>query len=328
MKNSLILTLTTLFPLSACGGSDSRDENTNGGASPPADMDITTGNAMLVAKVSYESALAAGSLGDLSTDTGLIASGPNGVSKIDGSFGTSSETGGSTMQVPIPAQTEFCIPSGTVTVSGDIADPFTPTLTKNDFFDVVFDMCNDGFSTTDGDLHFVVDAFTGDFLGGVYDLTMIATLTAFQVATDADVLTSNGDATVRLNTLLTPAISVDVSGSSITIDKNSSSETQTNFSSMLTANTGVIPSPYTMVSSGTPNSTQLSGIVTYSTPVMFEGFDADYPHSGEFLVSGASSSVRLVAVDNVNVRIEIDTNDDGTIEETINTTWAELTASP
>jgi len=44
---------------------------------------------------------------------------------------------------------------------------------------------------------------------------------------------------------------------------------------------------------------------------MFEGFDADYPRTGEILVSGASSSVRLIAVDNINVRIEIDTNDVG-----------------
>ena len=260
----------------------------------------------------------------MSGDTGLVASGPNGASKIDGSFGTSSEAGGSTMQVPIPPQTDFCIPSGTVTISGDIADPFTPTLTKNDFFDVVFDMCNDGFSTTDGVLHFVVDAFTGDFLGGVYDLTMISTLTAFQVATNADVLTSNGDATVRLNTLLTPAITVDVSGATLTIDKNSSSETQTNFSSTLTADAGVIPSPYTQVSSGTLDSTQLSGIVTHSTPVMFEGFDADYPHTGQFLVSGNNSKIRLTAINNVDVLIEIDANGDNEYEESINTTWAEI----
>ncbi len=152
------LSLVIVFSLlTACGGSGGNGGN-EGGA-PAAGMKITAANAVMVTRVSYEAALAVGSLGDLSGDTGLVASGPNGASKIDGSFGTSSEAGGSTVQVPIPAQTEFCIPSGTVTISGDIADPFTPTLTPDDFFDVVFDMCDDGFSVTDGDVHFVVDAF-------------------------------------------------------------------------------------------------------------------------------------------------------------------------
>jgi hypothetical protein len=67
--------------------------------------------------------------------------------------------------------------------------------------------------------------------------------------------------------------------------------------------------------------------VSYSTPVTFEGFDLDYPGTGEFLVEGDNSSARLIAIDNVNVRIEVDTDGNGTVDETINTTWAELTAS-
>jgi hypothetical protein len=66
--------------------------------------------------------------------------------------------------------------------------------------------------------------------------------------------------------------------------------------------------------------------VTYSTPVVFTGFDNDYPDTGELLVEGDSSSARLIAMDNVNVRIEIDADGDGTIDDTIDTTWAELAA--
>ena len=39
---------------------------------------------------------------------------------------------------------------------------------------------------------------------------------------------------------------------------------------------------------------------------------------------GNNSSARLTAIDNVNVRIDIDTNGDGAIDDTINTTWVEL----
>ena len=79
-----------------------------------------------------------------------------------------------------------------------------------------------------------------------------------------------------------------------------------------------------MDSSGTLDSSQLAGIVDYSTEIMFQGFDNDYPGIGELLVTGGTSSARLIALDNVNVRIEIDNNDDGTIDDVVDTTWDAL----
>jgi hypothetical protein len=43
------------------------------------------------------------------------------------------------------------------------------------------------------------------------------------------------------------------------------------------------------------------------------------------LVQGANSSARLTAIDNVNVMIELDVNGDGEADQTINTTWVDLT---
>ncbi len=77
-----------------------------------------------------------------------------------------------------------------------------------------------------------------------------------------------------------------------------------------------------MNSFGTLDSSDLQGVVTYLTPITFTGVDFDFPGSGEFLVLAENSSLRLIAVDNVNVRIEID--NDG-VMETIDTTWAALT---
>ena len=57
----------------------------------------------------------------------------------------------------------------------------------------------------------------------------------------------------------------------------------------------------------------------------FAGEGLDYPSSGALLVVGQDSSARLTAVDNINVTIEIDSNGDGTIDATIETTWAALT---
>jgi hypothetical protein len=64
--------------------------------------------------------------------------------------------------------------------------------------------------------------------------------------------------------------------------------------------------------------------VRYTTPVQFTGFDVDFPSTGELLVSGNNSSVRLVALDNVNVRIDLDNDGNGTVDESIQTTWLAL----
>ena len=231
-------------------------------------------------------------------------------------------------QVPLPDLISDCDGGGTVTNSGDIADQVTFTLSPGDFFAVVFDMCNDGLGTvTDGRLDYVIDAFNGDLLfSGLYELTMTMTLGNFQVATAADVLTSNGDVTVTLNTINAPAVSASVSGNSLTVDGNASSETQSNFSSVQTLDASVSPSPFSMTASGTLDSTELSGAVNYSTPTPLQGFDSDYPSSGQFLVTGENSSALLTA-EGDTVLIEIDADGDGIYEETINTTWAELEAT-
>jgi hypothetical protein len=138
---------------------------------------------------------------------------------------------------------------------------------------------------------------------------------------------TNGDATATIDTLETPYVEASVSGSSILNDTNGSTETLTNYSSAQTVDTGVIPSPYTLVTSGTLDSSQLTGSVTYSTPVMFEGTDDNYPNVGEMLVAGDSSSARLIAQANgIDVVIQIfsNTTGTGTPDSTINTTWTEL----
>ena len=331
MKNSLILTLSAISLLTACsGGSNGFSEDTNGGNLPPPNttVNITSANAMMVTKISYQAALSSGALADFSGGSGLLATGPGGSSKIDGSLAVANKVGNTTANVVIPATAESCIPSGTMTLSGEIADPLTPTLTAGDFFNITYAMCDDGLSVIDGDLFYEVDAFDGDFVAGTYSLTMTVTFTDFQIASDTDDLVSNGDLTVRIDTLQFPQVEAEASGSSLTIDGNASATEMTNFTSLHSQNSGLDPSPYTQSSSGTLDSTLLTGVVSYSTPTEFEGFNADYPSAGVFLVTGGNnSSARLTAIDSVNVLIEIDTDGDGNFDEIFETTWVELEAS-
>lgn len=334
MRCILILPIAATLLISACDSSDSPAAV----VPPDLTLEITSTNAVEVASTAYEAATDSQQLSDAGGGF-FIGSSSGGVSKLDSgvsilSKAGSGNSGGTVSGVPIPEETIPCAMSGTTTVSGDIADIITPTLSPGDFIQIVFAECDEGLGeVTNGTVRTDIDAFNGDFLSELFSVSMTMTLTNFQVSifegqatTPTDVITSNGAVTVTVDAMDLPFVATSLSGDSMTVDSNASSESLTIFRSDHTLDGNSIPAPFTSSSSGTLDSSQLAGVVRYSTPVTFTGLGADYPSSGEFLVEGLDSSLLLVAEDNVNVRIEIDLGADGSIDETINTTWAELAA--
>ena len=321
MKRISLLAISTAMALAACGGGG--DGGLTGPVSPPSDLSINSGNGQDVARASFLAAARSVDLAGLVGNSGVVADSGGGVFKPTARGAIMKPVRTAISSVPFGPETLPCDVSGSITVSGDLANP--TTLSAGDVINIDADNCNDGLGEViDGVIAFTVDAFSGDIFSGLYDMTMSLDITNFQVTTAEDVLMSNGDTSVTLDTLDTPAVSASVSGFSLTTDGNSSSESLTNYASAQTVDAGVSPSPFTMTSSGTLDSSQLDGVVNYATPVMFQGFDSDYPGSGELLISGANSSARLIAVDNINVRVEIDSDGDGTIDDTIDTTWDAL----
>lgn len=327
--NRLLVTVTGLV-LAACGSSGGGD--TPPVVSPPASVTIDANNAALVAKVSYGAAQDSGEFGDAGGGIPLLASGPAGVSKLDRAFAAAAKVspGNSGSSVPIPEERVMCAVDGWVTLSGEIQDPITPTLTPNvDFFEFFFEMCDEGTGeVTDGRLRADVTSFSGDLFTSLYALGMKFTFTMFQVTEGAEAFMSNGDASVFLDALNLPYAATTISGISITIDGNTNSETLTNYSHDVTFDGNFIPAPYTMLANGTLDSTELSGVIDYSMDplTMFEGFEGEYPNTGELLVTGDSSALRLEAVNNVDVLIHIDSDGDGVFEDPpIATTWVALT---
>lgn len=305
--------------IAGCGGGDSGGGGT---IQPAALMAIDGSNAVSATAVSYGAARETAALGELSGEAGLTAGSPGGSAKTAGGV---FKSGSTTAEVPLPQQTVPCDVSGQVIFNIDIEDPVTPTLTAGDTFDIEFDMCVDTVGeSTDGLLGFEVNAFTGDFLGGLYDLTMRMSITDLNIVTPDDSILSNGDATVRLDTEQAPYVESSISGRQFTVDANGASQSLLDFSSTQTFDGTQAPAPWTLTAAGTVDSTDLPGSVRYSTPVTFEGFDDGFPASGELLVEGENSAAKLIAINDVDVRIEFDADGDGVFEGEIITTWAEL----
>ena len=330
MKRASISTLIPLVLIAACSGDNGFTDPGPDNNPAPTGFSITPANGMQVAQVAYESVLTSGDMAGLTGSTGLTAGTAGGMSKPTMNTQFGGILGHLIQNVPLPPVEQICgLGPGTVTVTFDVVDPLvfaTGVLSAGDTILVEYVDCDEGFGEVlDGTIDFTVDAFTGDLLiTGLFDMTMTMNLIDFQVAFGADVLTSNGDATARLNNLAAPFVSASVSGSSMTTDTNSSSEVLTNYASSQTIDAALA---YTMDASGTLNSSQLTGAIAYSMPVMFEGVDVNYPNVGELLVTAETGSARLIAQENgVDVHIEIYSSTDGTgePEQTIMTTWAEL----
>ena len=328
MQRKAVTLFASFFLVAGCGGGGGGGGGVTGPVpSPGPTVAITSNNAMEVAKVSYATALDSSEFADLS-GTGLFIGGTSGgSSKLDGAISSAKSGSNGQSNVPIPAQTQMCEVAGDVTISGEIADPITPTLTAGDFFEIDYNNCDDGLGdVTDGLMRMDVDAFTGDLVSEAFDLTATLTMELLQIRAGLETVTSDGDVTATIDTTNPLSLFTGISGQSMTLDTNQSAEIMTNFSSSMTVDASQQIPTYMRSSSGTLDSTRLSGVIRYSTPVTFEGIGNDFPNAGEFLVQGATSSLRLIAQNNTGVTIEIDSDGDGNVDQTIETTWAELMA--
>jgi len=334
MKRASISTLIPLFIIAACSGGDSSSNDASDNPAPTG-FAITTGNGLQVVQVAYGSVVTSGDMAGLTGSAGLTAGGAGGLSKprMDAQIG--GVLGRIMQKIQLaPVETICGSGPGKVTVTFDVVDPLvlpSGAFSAGDTILVEYVNCDEGFGEViDGTIDIVVDAFTGNIFDSAYDVTMTAELMNFQVTTSADTLTSNGDATASLNTLVPSFASASVSGNLMTTDTNRSSEVLTAYTSSQTVNAGLDPAPYTMNASGTLDSSQLTGTITYLTEKTFEGFDVNYPNKGELLVSAESGSARLVAqINGLDVHIEIYSNSTGTgtPDQTIMTTWAELSGT-
>jgi len=322
---SSLAVLTAVFVV-GCGSSGGDSGPGNPPVTvPPADLAISSGNSMQVLQVAYLAASASGDMAGLVTNTGISAD-PGSVAKVPlpGQLVKPMRTAVS--NVPFGPETLPCDVSGTMTVSGNLANPLT--LSANDTINMDADMCDDGLGEViDGLISATVTAFTGDITSGLYNMTMRLDLTNLQVTTAEDVLLSNGDVAVTLDATTPGYVAASVRGDAVTTSSNTSMETLYSYLSSQTLDTRVSPSPYTTSASGTVDSSELGGVVEYSMFPMFQGFDNDYPSSGELLVTGANgATVRLIIIDNVDIRIEFDSDGMAPPDETIDTTWVAFTS--
>lgn len=299
--------------IAACSGSD-------GGSisplPPPSGLAmIDDVNAAPIAGQVADTVLASGGLVDLVDGRSVLQ-----VARTDSG---PQKTGGFLAGVPIPATTIACAISGEVTVSGNVADP--ATLSAGDNLMFRFSDCDDGEGQILNEaFELDVNRFSDNPVQGLVDLNATVNFDGLEVAEGLDVTSLVGDAELELDATMPPVTRSSVSGASLTVSENTDTVTLTRFRSDFTHDEGVAPEAYTVAASGTLSGTLFPGSVNFSTPLPFMGFAGEHPFAGELLVTGANgASVKLIALDNVNVRLQIDSGDDSEIVMQ-DTTWTVL----
>ncbi len=324
-KQSVTAFLCTVL-IVACSGNDGGSVAT--APTPSSLAKIDANNAATMAGGVVDAVFASGSFGDVvsgdGSSGGVFGKTGNGLSKSSGS-----QAGGLLgylASVPIPETNTPCAADGSVTVSGEISD--LTTLSTGDRVKLEFFACDDGAGQVlNGIYEIVTNSFSGDLGQGLFNLDATATFDGFEVTEGLEMTSLNGAATLQLDTSLPPMMSISVFGSSVSVSDNTDSATLSDFRTDVTHNAGVAPEAYTSAAFGRLTSTLFEGHVDYSTPVTFQGFAGEYPFDGELLVEGADGAwVRLIALDNVNVRLVIDPGDASGVV-TIDTTWAELASN-
>ncbi len=215
--------------------------------------------------------------------------------------------------------------TGQATVTWNDADN-NLMISTGDTFDVVFNMCffADSGATLNGATSLTNMVVTGDPINQIAPWGL-ATTFGFDNLTATDgggPATIDGSLDLDLGSDDNVIINLSIGTASLTVQDSGITETLSDYVLTQTLDLGALTE--VISTSGTLTSTLLEGNVTFETLQDFIVIGDDNPSAGQLLISDNSSSVLVTVLDNISIQLEIDLDLDGTIDETIVVTWAEL----
>ena len=192
-----------------------------------------------------------------------------------------------------------------------------------------FASCDDGEgAVTDGGLELIVRAIQGDPLTDVYLLRADVTVTNFAITEAGATSSADGSFELTVDSLDFPAVLTRLAGDSLTGTADGDTRTLQNFVETAESNLSELPYPSVITAAGTLVSRVLDGRVDFTTPVPVAGPAGDAPDTGEILITGRDgATIRIVVLDPAQVELRLDLDGNGSVDEVLSTTWAELGGS-
>ena len=224
-----------------------------------------------------------------------------------------------------PAAVESFAPncdSGTMSGSFNDADNDL-TLSTGDSISMTANSCTFGDVTMNGRLSISHVVVSGDEFAPPYSMQFTVQATNFSVSSGGEVVVLNGGGTIGESSNDGISFTSTFTGKGVQLVAGDDDLTLTNYNVQHTENQAT--GEYSISFNGTISSSNLGGSITVTTDVALSGvgaFDAD---AGQITCVGAGkTSVTLIAVDSLNVRLEVDENGDGTVDQTFSAAWGDL----
>jgi hypothetical protein len=182
-------------------------------------------------------------------------------------------------------------------------------------------------STLNGGLTLVVNAFTGNANAPPFAATMTLTFTNLTAKSAAASSTGNGTMVLSLNAPTSSSQTVSLKSTQFTSTATYGSTTYSRTLNDYTVAVDLNATTSKSTAVGTLSSSAFdSKAVTIATPVPFvRVFPQTRPSSGQATATGANGAVvRVTAISNTQVKIELDADANGSFETTVTKLWSEL----
>jgi hypothetical protein len=316
--------------LAGCGGGGGGDDGgNNGGNNPPPPANsgsITAANGQQIASVAVSSTLFVQDLGLPDVAGPFIptaqAAGPVSIAALGPAMDNAFRRIANDMREvdAITEDTITCSLGGQILMTGNFEDE--TTLTVGDTLTLFFDACAENDGTLEGLVDMIVTEVTGDPNAAPFTVGLDVTLDGVTLTDEDSVQSADGTLGATLSaetdhdqgTLLVGTEIATAVGADTMVLRDFSIEDSNDFDQ----------GSYTLALSGTMEDATL-GDFPFETETTFVGSGGQFPHEGTLLIQGSNdTTLRVIALDAENVRIEIDENGDGTEDETVDTTWDEL----
>ncbi len=324
--------LCTAALISACGGGGGGSDSVATSGEP---VTISSANAPEVAGAAYKTTagLEDGGNGTTNFLTGAVIETSDNV--IDDDIGivavlrsqikkaaelTSAQATASLTGVVV-TETVPCA-TGSMTISLNDADN-NQELSSGDSMTFTANNCSEDGMSMNGSVTIDNVVVNGTMLSFPYNMQMRIQANNYTVTQGAETVSLNGDMTLAESSTDGILYTHSITGSSMQVTEGGERATLSSFNIEASEDNNTLA--YTLNLNATVNSPELGGYVTIVTGDVFQGFSEDYPSSGQATITGANNGrVTLIALNSLDVRLEIDEDGDGAAETVIDTTWAAL----
>ncbi len=316
--------------LGACGGGGGGGSDSVTTSSAP--VTISSANAGAVAAAAYKSA--AGLEGGGSGATGFLTAAVTqtaspGIDLVDVLMSQvkiipqlASANPAASLTGVVVSETIACTNSGSISITFDDADN-NQQLSTGDSMSFNASNCAEDGMTMNGSVSMNNVSVSGDPLSAPHSMQLSIQANNFTVTEVGESAALNGSMTMTESTNDGVLFTHSITGSSIQVTEGGVSASLNNFSINASEDNNTLA--YTLDLNATVSSSELGGSVSIVTDTVFQGFDLDYPSSGQATITGANNSrVTLIALNSLDVRLEIDADGDGAAETITDTTWDAL----